>query len=182
MPYDLFEHRHRFAVWAAARATQRGFTSVEKLRDALQSTDIKAFALDQANDEISEQEFLKLHRIWCDNILEHLRGAGVPDPRFGRAAKLVAVYLKAMIVVGPHTDQPLARVAHPPIDRILLKGLATSPDVPAAAQDIFRTTNWTTLSVDQYYALIQRIKDSVPDIVPFWRLERYWTVTQDPEP
>jgi hypothetical protein len=182
MPYDLFEHRHRFSVWAAARATQRGFTSVEKLRDALQSTDIKAFTKDQAHEEITEQEFLKLHRIWCDDILEYLRSAGVLDPRFGRAAKLVAVYLKAMIVVGPHTDPPLARVAHPPIDRILLRGLANSADVPADAQDIFRTTNWTSLQANEYYALIRQIKDSVPHIVPFWRLERYWTVTQDPEP
>lgn len=182
MPYNLFEHRHRFAVWAAARATQRGFTSVEKLRDALQSTDIKAFVQDQANDEISDEDFLNRHRIWCDAILEHLRCAGVLDPRFGRAAKLVAVYLKAMIVVGPHTDPPLARVAHPPVDRILLKGLASCQDVPPAAQDKFRTTNWTSLKEDEYYALIRQIKDAVPDIVPFWRLERYWTITQDPEP
>ena len=182
MKYGPFEHRHKFAVWAAARATQRGFTSVEKLRDALQSTDIKAFVRDQANDEISEPDFLKRHRIWCDAILERLRCAGVLDPRFGRAAKLVAVYLKTMIVVGPHMDSTLARVAHPPIDRILLKGLAKCPNVPSAARDKFRTTNWTCLQGDEYYRLIRQIKDSVPDIIPFWRLERYWTVTQDPEP
>jgi hypothetical protein len=41
--YDVFEHRHRFAVWAAARAAQRGFVTVEKLRDALEATDIVAF-------------------------------------------------------------------------------------------------------------------------------------------
>jgi hypothetical protein len=39
----VFEHRHRFAVWAAARAAQRGFVTVEKLRDALEATDIVAF-------------------------------------------------------------------------------------------------------------------------------------------
>src|SRR6267143_943914 len=38
--YDLSEHRHRFAVWAAARASQRGFTTVDRLRAALEATDI----------------------------------------------------------------------------------------------------------------------------------------------
>jgi len=42
MPYDLAEHRHRFAVWAAARAAQRGFTTVKNLRAALQAADIRA--------------------------------------------------------------------------------------------------------------------------------------------
>ena len=41
MSYDLSEHRHRFAIWAAARASQRGFTTVENLRNALESTDIQ---------------------------------------------------------------------------------------------------------------------------------------------
>ena len=182
MSYNLFEHRHRFAVWAAARATQRGFTSVEKLRAALESTDIKTFVQQQANVEISEDEFLELHHKWCEAILKHLSGVDVLDPRFGRAAKLVAVYLKVMIVVGPYDESPLARVAHPPIDRILLKGLAKCTDIPPAAQEIFRTTNWTSLKPEEYDALIIQIKDCVPDIVPFWHLERYWTVTQDPEP
>lgn len=33
MQYDLNEHRHRFAVWAAARSAQRNSTSVARLRE-----------------------------------------------------------------------------------------------------------------------------------------------------
>jgi hypothetical protein len=34
--YTIDIHRHNFAVWAAARAAQRGFTTVENLKAALE--------------------------------------------------------------------------------------------------------------------------------------------------
>jgi hypothetical protein len=50
MPYDLVEHRHRFSVWAAARAAQRGLKGgrIEVLRDALEQSGVVEFA--KAND------------------------------------------------------------------------------------------------------------------------------------
>jgi hypothetical protein len=49
-------------------------------------------------------------------------------PTFGHAAKLVAVYLKSMVVLDqPYT--PPARVAYPPIDRPLLQKLARAPHI-----------------------------------------------------
>ena len=49
---------------------------------------------------------------------------GVEDVTFGKAAKLLAIYLKSMIIVGGHHESPFARVAAPPIDEILLRRLA----------------------------------------------------------
>jgi len=178
MPYDLFEHRHRFSVWAAARATQRGFTTVDNLRDALQSTDIAHFVRKHVTDRIDANGFAIRHGKWCDNIVEFLLDAGIQNVSFGRAAKLVAVYLKSMVVVGPYANSSLAQVAHPPIDRLLLQALSRLEDLPREARRIFRTTNWTDLKREEYYALIERIRVSVPDLNPFWHLERYWTVTQ----
>src|SRR5947208_1193699 len=100
MEYSLFEHRHRFSVWAAARATQRKFTSVKNLREALERTDIEAFVRDHAEDPINAEEFYARHRSWCDTIVEFLGLSGIKSVTFGRAAKLVAVYLKSMIVIG----------------------------------------------------------------------------------
>ncbi len=85
MPYNLSEHRHRFSVWAAARAAQRGFTTIDNLRDALELTDIRTFLEGRVAEPISSEQFM-------DGLTE----AGVQNVSFGRAAKLVAVYLKSM--------------------------------------------------------------------------------------
>lgn len=179
MPYDLFEHRHRFSVWAAVRAAQRGFTTGDNLRDALQSTDIVSFVREHATDQIDADGFAVRHCEWCGRITEFLIDAGVQNVSFGRAAKLVAVYLKSMVVVGPHAGTTLAQVAHPPIDRLLLQALSRLDDVPTKARRVFRTTNWTDLDRVGYYALVDQIRASVPDVSPFWHLEKHWKVTQE---
>ena len=154
---------------------------MDTLRDALASTDIEIFVRDHAVEPISCDGFRERHGKWCNSIVEFLADAVVQNTSFGRAAKLVAVYLKSMVVVGPHSTSNLARVAHPPIDRILLRGLTKIPGLPQHAKNTFRSTNWTTLSAEDYYPLIELIRESVPEIDPFWRLEQYWTVTQESE-
>lgn len=125
MPYGLAEHRHRFAVWAAARAAQRGFTTVRNLRDALQATDIRAVLASPSTFEYSATQFDELHRRWCLSICTSLADRGLSKEKrtYGRAAKLVAVYLKAIVMMGDQCDSRFARNMHPPIDRILLQGL-----------------------------------------------------------
>jgi hypothetical protein len=46
MAYDAFQHRHNFAVWASARAAQRGFTDVATLKEALDDCGIVEFVRD----------------------------------------------------------------------------------------------------------------------------------------
>jgi len=177
--YSLFEHRHRFAVWAASRAAQRKFTSVPRLRDAIQSTDLPSFVREHAGTEITPARFEELHAGWCEAICDNLRAAGVERVAFGRAAKLVAVYLKSMIVLGPAANGTLSQIAHPPIDRLVLKALARNEAIPSEARRVFRKTNWTQLDRKSYYKLVRVIRENVPDINPFWRLEQYWNVTDD---
>lgn len=169
--YDLFEHRHRFAVWAAARAAQRGFASVALLREALEATDLVDFLLGPGSLETGAATFDALHRRWCSAIVDFLHERGIDGPAYGRAAKLVAVYLKAMIVTGPHPDSRLASVAHPPIDRILLKNVSAATRSPR-----WRTLAWTQLDERSYYELIAEFRVLLPEQEPFWKLERYWTV------
>jgi hypothetical protein len=179
--YNLFEHRHRFAVWAAARATQRGFTNVDKLRDALESSGVMVFVRDHAAAELDAATYAAHHAEWCDKIIESLKHAGVPETTvsFGRAAKLVAVYIKSMVVVGPLAQTALARVAHPPIDRIILRNLSEEPHLPSHVKKKFRETNWTTLDQSEYDSLIRMIQNHVSGLEPFWLLEEYWTVTKN---
>ena len=176
MPYNHFEHRHRFAVWAAARAAQRGFTDVETLRDAIESTTIRAFLEEKSNFDIDDTKFDSLHREWCNQIVTYLKNKELVKATYGRAAKLVAVYLKSMVVVA-QVDCRLARVAHPPIDWVLLKNMASTTALPSKDKPTWRKTRWTKLSESDYFALLQSFRSVIPESSEWWRLEEYWTVT-----
>jgi hypothetical protein len=177
MPYDLFEHRHRFAVWAAARAAQRGLTTVENLRDALEATDIRDFLLEEEKVlSLSDAEFDRQHRSWCNGIVGFLQRREVQKATYGRAAKLVAVYLKSMIVMGPHGNSALAAVVHPPIDRNLLQNLARSP-AGAPSRRRLQETSWTELSETTYFQLLRALRRMLAPGHPWWMLEEHWTVT-----
>ena len=175
--YDIIEHRHRFSVWAAARATQRGFASVDVLRDALQCSGVVEF-LETANAQQTDSErFRELHCDWCRSIVRSLERTH-PNATFGRAAKLVAVYLKSMVVLArPETS--LARFAHPPIDSILLRNISRAPEVRSPQKRIWGKIRWTQLDEGGYYTLIAQLRTVIPDGEPFWTLERYWTVSEE---
>ena len=175
--YKTFDHRHRFAVWAAARAAQRGFATVEALRGALEATDIVEFVRDPTSLGVDDTAFETHHRRWCKAIVNFLEEKGLPNVSYGRAAKLVAVYLKSMIVLGPDGESSLGSAAHPPIDRILLQNLASS-DITSPHKAGWRTTTWTTLDEQSYYALVSELRSVLAENEPFWKLEKYWTVTE----
>jgi len=179
MPYDLFEHRHRFSAWAAASATKRNFTSVENLRDAIQHCGIDRFLQNDNAMSTDEATFKKHHKIWCRSIVDFLNSKGIAKVTYGRAAKLVAVYLKSMVIIGPHANIPLASVAHPPIDRILLQNLSRTPEIVNPNKRLWRFINWTELDEQSYYDLLSQLRSCLRAGEPFWSLERFWTVTYD---
>jgi hypothetical protein len=79
----------------------------------------------------------------------------------------VAVYLKSMIVLGPVVDCDLARVAHPPIDSILLQGVSKATDIVSPGRRGWGKVRWTQLSEDGYYTLIKELRAALPEGVPF---------------
>jgi len=174
MSYDLDEHRHRFAVWAAARAAQRGFTTVGNLRGAIESTDMRKSLSLPVTLESSAAQFDKLHEGWCAAIQAFLSDRKIPEASYGRAAKLVAVYLKSRIVLGDASNTPLGRNAHPPIDRILLHALASAEEVKSPHKRAWTQTNWTELDGPAYRELIGQLRAVVPAGAPFWSIEKYW--------
>jgi hypothetical protein len=179
--YDLFIHRHNFAVWAAARAAQRNFTNVQNLKDALESSGIQHFLLDPASLDTQPTRFEELHRAWCRAICQALTARNVKKKvAYGRAAKLVAIYLKSMVICGGAAYSALGRAIHPPIDRRLLQALAAEPAF-AQTRAEWRQINWTQLEEDRYYRLIQQLRSALPQEIPFWMLEEYWTVADDEE-
>jgi hypothetical protein len=178
MPYEIDEHRHRFAVWAAARAAQRGFADVATLRKALEVCGIVEYLKSANFNDIDQPRFDAIHRLWCRSIVDFLGKGGVADATFGRAAKLIAVYLKSAVVLGANSGTAFARIAHPPIDSILLGNLAAS-DGASPDKASWAATRWTKLNEARYYELIGQLRSFLGSSEPFWKLEQFWTVTND---
>lgn len=179
MPYDIFQHKHNFSVWAAARATQRAFTTVENLRQALENCGIVEFLRDPECLNVDQQLFSALHMQWCRSIVSFLNSKRIPGASFGRAAKLVGVYLKSMVVVGGDPYSKLARIAHPPIDAIMLHNLSMSVEVHSPHKKRWGSIKWTQMNEEEYYQLVSELAVCVESGLPLWHLEQYWTVTSE---
>lgn len=177
MSYDHFEHRHRFSAWAASRAASRGAKSATStvLSKALADSGVRDFLkAEEKHATVTEEGFLALHVKWCNSAQESLKNQKIENIEYGRIAKLIAIYIKSMIVNGPGHTSELANVAHPPIDSFLLKELAKRPDVKdVATKKLWRSVTWTTLKDVEYYSLIETLK-ALDDAKPFWMLEKYW--------
>jgi len=180
--YELDEHRHRFSVWAAARATQRGLCDVVTLREALENCGVVAFLRGADLNSVGASEFDKCHREWCRSIVRFLKEQGLADASFGHAAKLLAMYLKSMVVLGPASQTSLAHVAHPPIDGILLSAISSSREIECGHRHAWAKIKWTQLHEAAYYRLIEELRSCAAADEPFWRLERFWTVTRAKAP
>ena len=180
--YSLEEHTHRFAVWAAARASQRGFTTTSKIQSAIEAVNLREKLV---NFESSSQSFDELHKEICTGLMSyfetHLQSRNTKinekddkdlfasfDQKgtYGKCAKIIAIYIKVAYVI-PNSKCQLAKIAHPPIDRILLTALQKSGGCK------FNKINWTNFSKDDYFLTIQEIR-KIQKGVDFWKIEVLW--------
>lgn len=179
MTYNLFEHRHRFSTWAAARSAQRAFATVDELRRALEASGIREFLATEGSFDIDCAEFEMHHRQWCRSIVRTLTKNGTVGATFGRAAKVVAVYLKCMVVLGPLANTRLAVAMHPPIDRQLLQTLSSPQSrIDSQYKQYWRSVSWTNLDEKTYYKLVSQLRAVLKISEPFWKLEEYWGISK----
>ncbi|MBI1327332.1 MAG: hypothetical protein GC136_06775 [Alphaproteobacteria bacterium] len=160
--YDEFEHRHRFAAWAAARAAQRGLLggTNKNLINALGGCNIKEFVRNPSRD-LYERD----HDKWCDSILNEIRFMA-----YGRAAKLIAVYLKVMLILDPGVPSEITDVIHPPIDSVLLINIKK---IKGFESFKYSKAKWTGLDKIEYQEIIEDLKKLKGDM-PFWKIEQAW--------
>lgn len=178
MPYDIFEHRHRFSAWAAARAAQvRSGITVRDPVQALEKCGIVEFLKDHESLQLGQAQFNDLHRTWCKSVMSSFVTNGNTHITFGRAAKLIAVHLKSMVVLNADSCE-LARVAHPPIDSIMLQNLARSTHAESSYKQRWESIKWTQLEEDEYYQLVSELVTCIEPDSPLWHLEKYWTITR----
>lgn len=169
-----FWYRHEFAVWAGARASQRGFTTIKNLKNALECSGVVDFLLEDGFEHTTRENFDCRHDRWCLNIIGTLKKSigDRGDVTYGRAAKLIAVYLKSMILMTEYIDTPIAWHVHPPIDRILLQNLAKETGMKK-----IKSVVWTALDRENYLDLIGVLRKIMGDESPLWVLdEKYWKI------
>lgn len=170
MTYTHTQHKHNFSVWVAARAAQRGFSGVRLLRGAINVSHVRAFAENPSSIQTARQ-FDRMHRKWCSRICLFLQEQGVQKVTYGRAAKMVAVYLKSMVVLT-NPDSIQAGFIHPPIDRILLQNIAKRPDLPGPKRLILKRSSWTKFDELEYFTVLRILRKLSAG--PLWKLEEFW--------
>ncbi|CAD0264281.1 conserved hypothetical protein [Pseudomonas veronii] len=196
--YTIMDHAHRFAVWAAGRAYARsggdgGGYSVPYAQLMLEAAGLKS--INTPDDLPGKGEI----DAFLHALILAVQGAA---PAFyfphnskeqkefrctyGRAQKLVNVYLKSKLVcAGHHNDERVQRL-HPPIDRVLLAGLRSfswkkraDPQYAAFRKNLREAQklgdSWVVFSPETYDAYITAIKSLQQDR-PLWAVEEHWVL------
>lgn len=179
MPYDIKEHTHRYAAWAASRAasvTGCRF-SVEIGRTILETSGMKEVGR-SLQGLPAARNFDETHRKWRKDVINCARREGKTFSH-GVAAKLINVYLKTIFVVGNHRIDRKVKAIHPPIDSLLLEALyRENRDQQVIAQRgtwaAARRVRWSRLDSNDYEAIIEAIRNSVNQNDGLWKIEKYW--------
>jgi hypothetical protein len=169
MSYSFAKHLHNYACWTAARAVQRNFTTTNKIIKAIESSDL--VKVEELQIETAD-EYDRFHKVCCNQIIDFFKNQLNTTASYGRAAKIIAIYLKTAVVIRYSGEGKLARIAHPPIDRILLTNLYKKH--PELSVD---KTTWTKLDEQSYFDLISKIRNL--QLSSFWELEKYWDASNE---
>ena len=169
MAYTFEKHLHNYACWTAARAVQRNFATTDKIIKAIESSDL--IRVEELKIETAT-EYDRFHKVCCNQIIDFFKNQLDISASYGRAAKIVAIYLKTAVVIRYSGEGKLASITHPPIDRILLTNLHNNH--PELGVD---KINWTKLDEQSYFDLISKIR--ILPLKNFWELEEYWDVSNE---
>lgn len=177
--YSIHQHKHAYATWAASRAWGRGLRggghklAKRLIEEAARLQEVHG--PDDLGEDVDAWLLARMQAI-VDYAARH-RLAGVT---FGRAQKLVNIYLKTVLVCGGHEYHPRVVKLHPPLDLELFRGLsrALALQEDSAAARAFRSAQvrrkaWTQFDREDYLGHIDAIRSYMGD-QPLWMVERYW--------
>ena len=124
MDYSFTKHLLNYACWTAVRSVQRNFTNTQNIEKLIEATDLRR--IEDCNIK-TENGFDSFHRKCCKQLIDNFK-ITIPEQKvfYGRAAKIVAIYLKTYVIIRNSGEGILAGIIHPPIDRILLTNLHKS--------------------------------------------------------
>lgn len=176
MNYDILEHVHRLAAWAASRAasTVKGKRFEVQAGKAMLEVAGMDKVLGCGPDKLpdSPEAMDSAHAQWRAAVIEAAAQIG-HDFSHGMAAKLINVYLKVGFVTVANSEHHKVALLHPPIDRELLNGLAKADKNSASKWAKHRNEAWSTFSSAYYEAVIADIRSYLND-KPLWMIEESW--------
>jgi hypothetical protein len=161
--YEMAEHTHRFAVWTAARAVQRSFTTTEIINAAIEKSGLKDFV--ENSKCKSQDDFDAFHEECVRKLITAFKNSKVENGSYGRAAKIIAIYLKTTLVISTQGKDKRCDFIHPPLDRILLRHL---PDELKSLKKMA----WTGFDKKMYQQVVETIRKTKYSFN--WRLEELW--------
>lgn len=169
-------HKHKFAAWSAstaARASPLCRFNVEAGIAVLESAGFTSEFSDPSSLPRPENIDTE-HRAWRDSLMAEASTRGINNFTHGVAAKLANTYLKVRFVCGGYHEHPHVARLHPPVDKLLLEGLAAE-DVGGFAREWrkYAGWGWSKYSTTQYEEVIEKIRRAIGDH-PLWEIEQYW--------
>jgi hypothetical protein len=162
--YEIVEHVHRFAAWAAstaARASPAHRFSVDEGQRIIVAAGLRELLGDPNQlPEISDMDIE--HKKWRGRVKTKANTIA-PNASFtdGVAAKLINVYLKTGYVTIANRDNPRVGALHPPIDRGLLIKLAETDTDRAEFWRRMRDRGWSNFDNKQYQKVIDKIREKL---------------------
>jgi hypothetical protein len=177
-PYGIRRHNHLFAAWAASRAASVNGCrfSVEQGRKTLEASGFGSNFSEPAQLP-SAKRMDKKHWEWRARVIRAAKKRGLSFTD-GVAAKLINCYLKVRFVCGGHHKHERVCNLHPPIDRGLLKSLATRNDGGYAKEwRQLGRVGWSKFNAEQYEHGVALIRKCLKG-KPLWMIEKHWKGNQ----
>lgn len=168
--YTFEEHVHNYAVWTSARAVSRDFTTTANIKKAVESSGLRSFVNNPQS--ISSLELDIHHKIWANQLIEFLHFVVGEKATYGRAAKIISIYLKTSVILCNRGVCDRSEVIHPPIDAILLNSIAKKRNMPELTKE-----RWTQLDEESYWRLVTKLRAAIGSFD--WRLEYFWKPDRD---
>lgn len=177
MEYNIERHIHLYSSWAASRAASTSkinrFT-VEIGQNILENAGFKNLILNPDGLPADEIKFDNQHKIWREEIIYLSKEFANKEFSHGIAAKMINIYLKSIIICGGFHEHPNSRFIHPPIDSILLEGLASRKF--NGDDEFWRNAKkeaWSNFDSNYYQEVINKIRAGLKG-APLWSIEKYW--------
>lgn len=175
MNYNIIEHIHKYAAWAASRgASVNGCRfKVEQGNGILTNLGISELILSPDKLPENQEDFDTWHRGLRNQVIQIAHELYNINFTHGVAAKLINLYLKTIYLSDYHKNTKL-RFLHPPIDRMILKNMVRDNfNNDRKYWRIIMNRPWSRLSSDEYEELINRIRNALAG-QPLWTIETYW--------
>ena len=164
------EHVHRYSCWTAARAASISRFSNNEISQFILENNLQNALGEIKKEEITSAQYKEWFVRQTDvmetsmkNYVESREEKPFRNISFGIAAKVVSIYVKTSEIISSGGLSPISKVAIPPVDSYLLKGLK------------IKSKPWSTLNKEEYMTLVNDLEDRVQG-QPFWKLEFYWNL------